>query len=84
MTRHTPAIAAAELRVVQSRLELRAALRRVQWQLSQPSVLAAAVAAGALLGFLLTRRGRMGALAGPLAAALIHYGARYLTNSHVR
>ena len=79
MARHAPAIAAAELRVVQSRRELRAGLRRAQWRLSQPSFLAAAVAVGALLGFSLTRRGRTGAVAEMLATALLRYCAEYLT-----
>ena len=78
MTRHASAIAAAELRVAQSRHDLRVGLRRVQWRLSQPSVLAAAVAMGVLLGFALTRRGRTGAVAGMLATGLLRYGAEYL------
>lgn len=78
MARHASAIVAVELRVVQSRRELRDGLRRLRSRLSRPSSLAAAAALGALLGFLLTRRGRMGALAGALAIALIRHGVGHL------
>lgn len=72
MARRARAIAAAELRVVQSRHDLRYGWRRVRATLSQPLFLAAAVAAGALVGFSLTRRGRT------LAAALVSLGVDYL------
>ena len=78
MPRHASAIVAAELRVVQSRRELREGLRRLRCRLSRPSFLAAAAALGALLGFTLTRRLRMRALAGALAAALIRHGVKHL------
>ena len=78
MERPASAIVAAELRVVQSRRELRDGLRRLQYRLSRPSFLAAAAVLGALLGFLLTRRGRMGAVAGALAIALIRHGVEHL------
>jgi hypothetical protein len=76
MARHASAIASAELRVVQSRRELRDDLRRLRFRVSQPSFLAAA-AVGALLGFLLTRRGRTGAVAGTLATALIRRALKH-------
>lgn len=76
--RYASAIVAAELRVVQSRRELRDGLRRLRYRLSRPSFLAAAAAVGALLGFWLTRRGRTGAVVGLLATALIRHGVKYL------
>jgi hypothetical protein len=72
MARRARAIAAAELRVVQSRSDLRTGWRRVRSKLSQPPFLAAAAAAGVLVGFSLTRRGRT------LAAALVRLGVEYL------
>jgi len=72
MARHARAIAAAELRVVQSRHDLRDGWRRVRATLSQPIFVATAVAAGVLVGFSLTRRGRT------LAAALVRLGVEYL------
>jgi hypothetical protein len=78
MARHARAIAAAELRVAQSRGDLRDGWRRVRRRLSQPPFLAAAAAVGALLGFSLTRRGRTGAVARPLATALIRLGVQHL------
>lgn len=78
MGRHASAMVAAELRVVQSRRELRDGLRRLRSRLSRPSSLAAAAALAALLGFLLTRRGRLGAVAGALAIALIRRGVERL------
>lgn len=72
-------IAAAELRVIQSRRELRGALRRLGARLARPPSLAAAAAAGALVGFAMTRLGGAAALARTLAAALLRYGmARYV------
>ena len=68
------AIAAAELRVKQSRRELRGALHLLRSRLSQPSTLAAAT----LFGFLLTRSGRMGAVFGALGTALLRYTLRRL------
>lgn len=78
MARHASAIVAAELRVVQSRRDLRDRLRRLRCRLSRPSYLAAAAAVGALLGFSLMRRGRTGVVAGALATALIRYGVQHL------
>lgn len=74
----TSAIAAAELRVVQSRRDLRDGWGRLRRRLSQPSSLAAAAAAGVLVGFSLTRRGRTGAVARSLATALIRLGVEHL------
>ena len=74
MSRRAPAIVVAELRVVQSRQELRDALRRLRSTLSRPSSLAAAAVLGALLGYSLTRRGRIGAVTGAIAMALIRSG----------
>jgi hypothetical protein len=78
MTRAASGIAAAELKVVQSRLGLRQGWRRLRSRLSQPPFLAAAATVAVLLGFYLTRRGRMGAVAGPLATALIRHGVQHL------
>lgn len=72
------AIAAAELRVVQSRRDLRDGLRRLRSRLPRPSFVAAAAVVAALLVFSLTRRGRTAAVAGWLAAALIRRGAEHL------
>ena len=79
MSRRAPTVVAAELRVVQSRQELRDASRRLRSTLSRPSSLAAAAALGALLGYLLTRRGRIGAVAGAIAMALIRSGVAKVT-----
>ena len=76
MARHASAISAAELRVVQSRRELRGGLRRLRFTVSQPSFLTAA-AAGAVLGFLLARRARPGAVAGTVATALIRHALKH-------
>lgn len=78
MPRHASAIAAAELRVLRSRSDLRDSLQCLRRSLSRPPVLATATAAGALLVFLLIRRGRSGALAGALAVALFRYGITHL------
>ena len=78
MPRHASAIVAAELRVEQSRRELREGLRRLRSRLSRPSFLAAAAALGALLGFSLTRGLRMRAVAAALAAALVRHGVKQL------
>jgi hypothetical protein len=77
MAPHGSAIAAAELRVVQSRHNLRVGLRRLRRRLSRPSFLAAAAAVGALLGFLLTRRGSTGAVAATVATALIRHALKH-------
>lgn len=77
MRRHASAIAAAELRVIQSRHELRDALRRLQHRSPPPYLLAAAVVAGALVGLLLTRRVRTGALAATLATALLRRALKH-------
>jgi hypothetical protein len=68
-------IAAAVRRVVESRRELRGALRRVGARLARPSSLLAAAAAGAVVGFSVTRLGGAGALARGLAAAALRQGA---------
>jgi hypothetical protein len=78
MAWHASAIVAAELRVVQSRRDLRDGLRRLRCRLTRPSFLAAAAAVGALLGYSLTRCGRTGVVAGALATALIRYGVQHL------
>lgn len=78
MARHASEIVAAELRVVQSRRELREGWRRLRYRLTRPSSLAAAVALGALLGFSLKRRGRAAAVVGWLAAAWLRHGVRHL------
>lgn len=78
MASHASAIFAAELRVVQSRRDLRDRLHRLRSRLPRPSFVAAAAVAAALLVFSLTRRGRTGVVAGLLAAALIRRGAEYL------
>jgi hypothetical protein len=67
MARHSPAIAAAELRVMQSRRELHEHLLCLQRSLARPSSLAAA----ALFGFSRGRRDRTGAAAGMLARAML-------------
>lgn len=72
------AIVAAELRVVQSRRELRGRLRRLQSRLSPPLAWAAAAAVAALFAFSLTRRGRTGVVAGTVATALIRYAVQRL------
>lgn len=76
MARHASAIVAAELRVVQSRRELRERLRRLRYRYrrSRPSFLAASAALVALLGISLTRGMRLRALAGVLALALLRRG----------
>lgn len=71
MLRLSSAIAAAELRVAQSRRALRQDGRRLRRRLSSPAFLAAAVVVGAALGFSLTRRGWAGAIMGVLTSALL-------------
>jgi hypothetical protein len=78
MARHASAIAAAEHKVVKSRRALREGWRRLGRRLSQPPFLVAAATVAVLLGFSLTRRGRIGAVAGPLATALIRHGVQHL------
>ena len=78
MARHASAIGAAELRVAQSRRELRDGLRGLRCSLSRPPFLAAVAAVGVLFGFSLMRRGRKGVVAGLLATALIRYGVENL------
>jgi phytoene dehydrogenase-like protein len=68
-------IAAAERRVIESRQKLRGAMRRVGARLARPSSLLAAAAAGAVVGFSVTRLGGAGALARGLAAAALRHGA---------
>ena len=72
------AIVDAERRVVQSRHELRISLRRLRSTLSRPGSLAAVAVLGALLGYSITRGGRIGAVAGALAIGLIRNGVAYL------
>jgi hypothetical protein len=84
MARRAPAIAAAELRVAQSRRALRDGWGRLRRRLSQPSSLAAAAAVGALLGFWIWRRARTGAVARPLATTLIRLGVQHLVAAAVR
>jgi hypothetical protein len=67
MARHSPAIAAAELRVTQARRELHGHLLRLRRSLARPSCLAAA----ALFGFALGRRDGKGIVAGMLARTLL-------------
>jgi hypothetical protein len=72
-------VAAARQRVIQSRRELRGALRRLEATLLLPSSLLAAAAAGVAIGFSLERLGGAGALARALAAAALRHGmARYV------
>jgi len=72
-------VAAARQRVIQSRRELRGALRRLEAALSRPSSLLAAAAAGAVVGFSLERLGGAGALARGFAAAALRHGmGRYV------
>ncbi|HUF82181.1 MAG TPA: hypothetical protein VMN03_13680 [Burkholderiales bacterium] len=78
MTLHSSEIAAVELRVTQSRRELRANLHQLRSGLTRPSFLGTVVAASALLGYVLWRRGAGGAIAGALASAVIRFGANQL------
>ena len=78
MTLHSSEIAAVELRVTQSRSELRGSLRQLRSGLTRPSFLGSVVAASALLGYVLWRRGAGGALAGALVSAAIRFGANQL------
>jgi hypothetical protein len=78
MARRASGIAAAELRVVHSRRNLRDGLRRLGLSVSRPRVLAAAVVLGALLARSLADRSRTDALATTLAAALMRRFARQL------
>jgi phytoene dehydrogenase-like protein len=68
-------IAAAAQRVIQSRRELRGALRRLGARLARPPSLLAAAASGAVVGFSLERLGGAGALARALASAALRHGA---------
>jgi hypothetical protein len=75
----TSAIAASELRAIESRRALGGALHRLGASLARPSSLAAIGAAGALAGFALTRAGGAGAVAKAIArAALGHAAAFYV------
>jgi hypothetical protein len=71
-------VAEAEQRVMTSRRELRLGVSRLRTRLTQPPILVAALAVGALLAFVAARRGRASALAGPLAMALLLRGVDYL------
>lgn len=72
------AIASAELRVRTSRRELHQALHHLRCRLSEPSTLGSIAATAALLGFVLTRNGRMGAVIGTLATGALRYTLRRL------
>jgi hypothetical protein len=78
MTLHSSEIAAVELRVSQSRRELRGNLHQLRAGLTRPSFLGTVVAASALLGYVLWRRGAGGVIAGALASAVIRFGANQL------
>ena len=78
MTLHSSKIAAVELRLAQSRRELRGNLHRLRSGLTRPSFLGTVVAASAVLGYVLWRRGAGGAIAGALASAVIRFGANHL------
>jgi hypothetical protein len=78
MTLRSSEIAAVELRVTQSRRELRGNLHQLRSGLTRPSFLGTVVVASALLGYVLWRRGAGGAIAGALASAAIRFGARQL------
>ena len=73
-----PALVAAELRVADSRRDLRDRWQRLRGQLARPSSLVAAAAVGALLGVSLRPRGRTGVIASMLASGLIRHGATQL------
>jgi hypothetical protein len=78
-------IDAARRRVIQSRRELRGALRRLEATLSLPSSLLAAAAVGVVVGLSLERLGGAGALARGLAAAGLRHGVgRYVRYRTVR
>lgn len=78
MTLRSSEIAAVELRVTQSRRELRGNLHQLRSGLTRPSFLGTVVAASALLGFVIWRRGAVGAITGALASAVIRFGAKQL------
>jgi hypothetical protein len=78
MTLRSSEIAAVELRVTQSRRELRGNLHQLRSGLTRPSFLGTVVAASALIGYVLWHRGAGGAIAGALASAAIRLGARQL------
>jgi hypothetical protein len=82
MAWQSSAVAAAELRVVQSRRDLCGSWRRLRARLSRPSFLAAAAGVGALLGLSLRRGGPTDALAGTLAAALTRHVVEHLIRDH--
>ena len=69
-----PGIDAAEQRVIQSRGDLRGGLGRLGATLARPASLVAATAAGALVGFAVTRLRGATALARTLGAALLRHG----------
>lgn len=78
MTLHSSEIAAVELRLTQSRRELRGNLHQLRSELTRPSFLGTVVAASAVLGYVLWRRGAGGAIAVALASAAIRFGANQL------
>ncbi len=73
-----PALIAAELRIADSRRELRDRSHGLRGQLARPSSLLAAAAVGALVGVSLRPRGRTGVIASMLASALVRHGATQL------
>lgn len=78
MTLRSSAITAAEARVTQSRRELHGNLHQLRSRLTRPSFLGTVVAASALIGYVIWRRGAGGAIAGALASAAIRFGAMQL------
>jgi len=78
MTLRSSEIAAVELRVSQARRQLRGDLHQLRSGLTRPSFLGTVVAASALLGYVIWRRGAGGAIAGALASAAIRFGAKQL------
>jgi hypothetical protein len=79
MTLRSSEIAAVELRVTQSRRQLRDNLHQLRSGLTRPTFLGTVVAASALLGYVIWRRGAGSAIAGALASAAIRLGARQLS-----
>lgn len=67
-------VAEAELRVVQSRAEVRGGLHSLRGRPSALPPLLVVAAAGVLVGFALARRTPFGAIAGLVASALLRRG----------
>jgi hypothetical protein len=78
MARHASAIAAAEQRADRARGEMHAGFRRLRAKVSRPAFLVAALALGGFLAFVLTHRGRTGALLRPLATAMLIQALKHL------